>query len=108
MTIGQDLFGGPPPTHIPSDGSDALFAAGKGADEVAKAFPASPLPWAMLADEAWAQGRVLESYAFARTGYHRGLDLLRRSEPRSLARTGELILLHWRDDLESLATARSC
>ena len=82
MTIGQDLFGGPPPTHIPSDGSDALFAAGKGADEVAKAFPASPLPWAMLADEAWAQGRVLESYAFARTGYHRGLDRLRQNEWR--------------------------
>ena len=79
MTIGQDLLGGPPPTHIPSDGSDALFAAGKGADEVARAFPASPLPWAVLADEAWAQGRVLESYAFARTGYHRGLDLLRRN-----------------------------
>lgn len=39
----------------------------------------SSLAWAVLADEAWAQDRTIESYAFARTGYHRGLDALRRN-----------------------------
>ncbi len=28
---------------------------------------------------ALADGRTIEAYAFARTGYHRGLDLLRRN-----------------------------
>ena len=32
----------------------------------------------MLADQAWAADRVIDSYAFARVGYHRGLDALRR------------------------------
>ncbi len=34
---------------------------------------------ARLADEAFERGSVVESYAYARTGYHRGLDALRRS-----------------------------
>ena len=42
-------------------------------------FPTSSLAWAVLADDAWAQGRVIESYAYARVGYHRGLDQLRRA-----------------------------
>lgn len=37
------------------------------------------LAWAMLADDAFTEGRVVESYAYARTGYHRGLDALRRA-----------------------------
>lgn len=48
------------------------------ASDVVIAHPASPLVWALLADEAFAAGRTLESYAFARVGYHRGLDSLRR------------------------------
>jgi hypothetical protein len=46
---------------------------------VAADFPAFCLAWAMLADDAYAAGRYVESYAYARTGYHRGLDALRRS-----------------------------
>ncbi len=41
--------------------------------------PTFSLAWAMLADDAFAAGRVVESYAYARTGYHRGLDALRRA-----------------------------
>jgi hypothetical protein len=37
------------------------------------------LVWAILADEAYGEGRTIESYAFARVGYHRGLDALRRA-----------------------------
>jgi len=32
-----------------------------------------------LADWAFAAGRPVESYAYARVGYHRGLDALRRA-----------------------------
>src|SRR5690606_10492412 len=49
------------------------------ASDVAIAHPTSSLDWAQLADEAFAEGKTLESYAFARVGYHRGLDALRRS-----------------------------
>lgn len=41
--------------------------------------PASPLAWATLADRARRDGRVIEAYAFARVGYHRGLDALRKA-----------------------------
>ena len=30
-------------------------------------------------DDAWSRGATIESYAYARTGYHRGLDALRRN-----------------------------
>lgn len=46
---------------------------------VAWAHPTSSLAWAELADTAHAAGRVLESYAYARVGYHRGLDALRQA-----------------------------
>ena len=46
---------------------------------VASAYPASSAAWAALADRAYAAGSVVESYAYARTGYHRGLDALRRA-----------------------------
>lgn len=46
---------------------------------MAAKYPASSLAWAQLADEAFEAGRVVESYAYARTGYHRGLDALRRN-----------------------------
>jgi len=46
---------------------------------VAARYPAYSAAWAALADAAWARGAVIESYAYARTGYHRGLDALRRS-----------------------------
>jgi hypothetical protein len=36
------------------------------------------LVWAVLAEHALGRGEVVPSYAYARTGYHRGLDLLRR------------------------------
>src|SRR5690606_27622577 len=41
--------------------------------------PTSSMAWAVLAEAALAEGADLEAYAFARTGYHRGLDSLRRS-----------------------------
>jgi hypothetical protein len=46
---------------------------------VASAHPDDALAWAMLAEDALAEGDDVTAYAFARTGYHRSLDLLRRS-----------------------------
>ncbi|MGA0208741.1 MAG: DUF3151 domain-containing protein [Candidatus Nanopelagicales bacterium] len=80
MTLGENLLGGPPPTLLPVDPAvEAELERGIDPDHVARDHPGSSLAWAVLADQAWAQGRVVESYAFARIGYHRGLDALRRN-----------------------------
>lgn len=47
--------------------------------DVVIGHPTSPLAWALLADHAFGENKVIESYAFARVGYHRGLDALRRA-----------------------------
>ncbi len=75
---GKDLLGGPPPTLLPEDPAVALLATQDPA-QVAAGHPTSSAAWAALADAAHARGSVVESYAYARTGYHRGLDALRRS-----------------------------
>jgi hypothetical protein len=71
---------GVPATRLPDDSParDALDA-GTAADEVAAAHPALSLPWAVLSEQALDAGRPVEAYAYARTGYHRGLDALRRA-----------------------------
>lgn len=79
MSIGVDLLGGPPPTHLPVDPAAAALESGTPVEQVVREHPTSSLAWAVLADQAWADQRVLESYAFARVGYHRGLDALRRN-----------------------------
>jgi hypothetical protein len=68
-----------PPTRLPDDPAVAALAAGADPAEVAAGHPASSAAWAALAEPALAGGRVIEAYAFARTGYHRGLDALRRA-----------------------------
>jgi len=77
---GKDLLGGPPPTLLPDEVQPReLIESGRPAADVAAAHPTSSLAWAELADAAYARGAVVESYAYARTGYHRGLDALRRA-----------------------------
>ncbi|GGX65732.1 DUF3151 domain-containing protein [Streptomyces fructofermentans] len=79
MSIHENLLGGPPPTHLPDDPEPReLLANGTAPADVAAKYPTSSLAWAQLADEAYERGSVVESYAYARTGYHRGLDALRR------------------------------
>ena len=70
---------GPAPALLPEepDVLRAVSAPELSASDVAIAHPTSSLAWALLADEAFEAGRTLESYAFARVGYHRGLDALR-------------------------------
>lgn len=91
MNGGVTSFGdllGPPPTLLTGD-DDAESDLLNGADPAAVAaeHPSASIAWAYLA-EAALQGaeeaaepdltRVTAGYAFARTGYHRGLDQLRR------------------------------
>jgi hypothetical protein len=68
-----------PPTMLPVDPARELLAAGADPVEVAAGHPASCAAWATLAETALAAGRPVEAYAYARTGYHRGLDALRRA-----------------------------
>ena len=70
---------GPPPTLLPDDPAAAEIAVGDAAVDVARRHPASSLAWAVLAEEALDRGDDIAAYAYARVGYHRGLDLLRRS-----------------------------
>jgi hypothetical protein len=80
MTERENLLSGPPSTLLPDD-QTAAAALADAADptEVAARFPTYSAAWAALADRAFAAGRVVESYAYARVGYHRGLDALRRN-----------------------------
>jgi hypothetical protein len=77
--IGENLLG-PEPTRLPAEPRvSSALASGEELEGVVRANPDSPLIWALLADEADAEGRQIEAYAFARVGYHRGLDALRRA-----------------------------
>ncbi|HEX4190189.1 MAG TPA: DUF3151 domain-containing protein [Marmoricola sp.] len=77
---GADLMAGPPPTHLPEDPAAASLAAGEDPRSVVRQYPESPLAWAVLAEQAEAEGSDdVVSYAFARVGYHRSLDALRRN-----------------------------
>src|SRR5438067_1094368 len=76
----DNLLAGPPPTLLPATpDADARLAAGADPAEVAATWPAYLAAWAALADLAYERGDAVTSYAFARVGYHRGLDALRRS-----------------------------
>jgi hypothetical protein len=80
----KDLLDAPQPTLLPDDSAVRdLLESGKPAAEAAAAFPAAPAPWAALAEAVLAADDSLAgsvaAYAYARTGYHRGLDALRRN-----------------------------
>lgn len=80
MSLHENLLDGPPPTLLPEEvEASTELRGGADAYDVARRHPSSSLAWAVLADSAWNEGRVMESYAFARVGYHRGLDALRRN-----------------------------
>lgn len=77
----DDLMAGPPPTRLPDDPAAPDLAAGRPAAEVVRAHPESPLAWATLAEASLGDDSVddVTAYAYARVGYHRSLDLLRRN-----------------------------
>ncbi|GAA1502626.1 DUF3151 domain-containing protein [Dactylosporangium maewongense] len=80
----QNLLPQPSPTLLPDEPEAAAqLAAAAGSEkdvkDVAAAHPAFSAAWAELAELALADGEPVTAYAYARTGYHRGLDQLRRS-----------------------------
>jgi Protein of unknown function (DUF3151) len=77
----DDLLGGPPATYLPENpaASEALPAAAADPASAAAAYPAYCAAWAALAERALDAGDPVAAYAYARTGYHRGLDQLRRA-----------------------------
>ncbi len=82
---GLNLLGEPAPTLLPGNPeAEAEFAAGSTAAEVAAHHPTFSAAWAALAEESLDRperllGDTIAAYAYARTGYHRGLDALRRN-----------------------------
>ncbi|MEU7881688.1 DUF3151 domain-containing protein [Microbispora bryophytorum] len=80
MESHENLLAGPPPTLLPDTPEPRqMLESGAKAADVAARFPAYSAAWAALADDYFAAGHAVTSYAFARTGYHRGLDQLRRA-----------------------------
>ena len=80
MTDAHNLLGGPSATTLPVDPAAPLAATDPHA--AAAAYPTSSLAWALLAEQALELNEPdadLAAYAYARTGYHRGLDALRRA-----------------------------
>jgi hypothetical protein len=76
----EDLMAGPPATYLLGNAeADGMLAGGTDPTEVAAKFPEHSAAWAALAERAFGNGEVVAAYAYARTGYHRGLDQLRRS-----------------------------
>ncbi|HWH31283.1 MAG TPA: DUF3151 domain-containing protein [Egibacteraceae bacterium] len=78
----------PEPTLLPEEPQEARHALAQalGGDvpdiavrEVAASYPTFLEAWAILAERALHAGDPVAAYAFARTGYHRGLDKVRRA-----------------------------
>jgi Protein of unknown function (DUF3151) len=75
----HDLLG-PDPILLPADtDAEAQLLANQNAAVVAAAYPSASVAWAELAEDALADNKTITAYAYARTGYHRGLDQLRRN-----------------------------
>ena len=74
-TVGQE-----DPVRLPGDvEAEEALEAGENPMIVAAAHPSASIAWAVLAEEALAEDKAVTAYAYARTGYHRGLDQLRRN-----------------------------
>ena len=81
MAFGDDLMAGPPSTRLPDDPAADELTSGATPAQVVRSHPESPIAWATLAEIALADSGTddVTAYAYARVGYHRSLDLLRRN-----------------------------
>jgi Protein of unknown function (DUF3151) len=80
MTLESNLFGGPEPTRLPArPEAQAALDSGTDPTQVAATYPDFSAAWAALAERALDANEPVAAYAYARTGYHRGLDQLRRA-----------------------------
>jgi hypothetical protein len=75
-----NLLGEPPATLLPDDATArAALEAGTDPTKVAADHPGFAAAWAALAERALDAGEPVAAYAYARAGYHRSLDQLRRA-----------------------------
>ena len=84
METHENLMASDVVVHLPDDPALAEIGdAGRdGFLDVVRRHPESSLCWALLAEACLRDedlGSTVAAYAYARTGYHRGLDLLRRN-----------------------------
>ncbi|MDQ6716071.1 MAG: DUF3151 domain-containing protein [Actinomycetota bacterium] len=83
--MSENLLGIPETRLAPDPAAAELAGSESGPLDVAtlraaaSSHPTSSLAWALLAEAALDGDRPVEAYAYARTGYHRGLDALRKS-----------------------------
>ncbi|ASK66492.1 hypothetical protein CFK39_12475 [Brachybacterium avium] len=80
LTSGNLL--GIPETRLPDDFVDVQVSeelVDGDPREITARHLDSPLAWATLAQDALTDGDDVAAYAYARTGYHRGLDALRQA-----------------------------
>ena len=70
----------PPETLLPdNEAAQAALDSGTDPAAVAADHPTFSAAWAQLGEAALERGETIAAYAYARTGYHRGLDALRKS-----------------------------
>ena len=71
---------GPQPTRLPDrPEAQAAIDNDESPADVITRWPDFSEAWAALAEQALAERQPIAAYAYARTGYHRGLDQLRRN-----------------------------
>jgi hypothetical protein len=76
----QETLLDPEPEAATTRLADALERGDEaGLSAVVAAYPAFLDGWARLAERALGGGDPVTAYAFARTGYHRGLDRIRKA-----------------------------
>jgi len=76
----ENLLGEPPATKLPeNEAAREALESGVDAVDVAARFPTYCAAWATLSERAFEAHKAIKAYAYARTGYHRGLDQLRRA-----------------------------
>lgn len=73
----RNLLPEPEATRLPDDSEQMEYMAEHGPAAAARKYPTFCGAWAKLAKAARESGDDLAAYAYARTGYHRGLDQLR-------------------------------
>ncbi|HEY8721278.1 DUF3151 domain-containing protein [Pengzhenrongella sp.] len=81
----RSLLNGPDPVLLPVGHADTrarlALANGTAVRDAVRLEPSSSYLWALLAEEAltlpYGASDPVAAYAYARTGYHRGLDALR-------------------------------
>ncbi|GIG66930.1 DUF3151 domain-containing protein [Phytomonospora endophytica] len=75
----QNLMPEPPATLLPENTPAVEALKTEDPADVARQWPDFPAAWAALSAKAMEAGDDVAAYAYARTGYHRALDQLRKN-----------------------------